>query len=207
MNDILTYISQLTGLQPATLVLLGGIIITVSNVLSRVIPDDATGFLGAIRLIAKVVGANVSSRVTSGVTVNDVAKSLLNTNDSKPEVEAALKVTGALPSPGVAGVTRSANGKFAAKTQSPWLVTVVVFFLVAVMMGLLGGCATVSDANITKNICTNRIASRTLLNLKIAEDSKIKDDALRTAALSLDESLLATLNACPPVGPAPVGGL
>lgn len=202
MNDILTYISQLTGLQPATLVLLGGVIITVSNAVSRLIPDNATGFPGFIRTLTKIIGANVSSRVTAGVTVNDVARSLLATADSKPEVEAALKQTGALPGPGVAGITRAANGKFQ-KTQSPFLVTVLVFVLVVMGFGLTG-CAT--DAKIRKNLCENQLASRAVLNLKIAEDSRIKDEALRQAALSLDDSLLAQLNSCPPIGsPAPVG--
>lgn len=210
MNDILTYLSQLTGLQPATLVLLGGLIITISNVVSRLIPDDATGFLGAIRIVTKLLGANVASRITSGVTVNDVTRSLLQTPDSRPEIEDQLKSNGVLPNgSGVAGITRQANGKFAKtkanQANSTFGVTIVVFLLVILSFGL-AGCATISDAKITKTLCENQIASRAWLNLKTAEDSKIKDDALRQAALALDEALLARLNSCPSVGgPVPIG--
>lgn len=203
MNDILTYFSQLTGLQPATLVLLGGILITISNALSRIIPDDATGFLAFIRVVTKYVGVNVSSRVTSGVSINDVARTLLQTNQAKPEVADQLKASGVMAAPGIAGITRQTNGKFA-KVQSPWFVTVLVFVLVIMGFGL-GGCSTLSDANIGKTLCQNQIVSRAALNLKIAEDSKIKDEAIRAAALSLDDSAMAVLNACPPlnIGPAP----
>jgi len=204
MNDLITYLSQLTGLQPATLILLGGVIITVANALSRLIPDDSTGFLGALRLVCKFVGVNVSNRLSGGITVNDVGRALLKTGESKPEVNAILRETGALPGPGVAGITRAANGKFQ-KSSSPFIVTVFVFLLVCMAVGL-SGCATFNDAKIKKTLCENQFASRAALNLKIAEDGKIKDEAIRQAALSLDESLMAALNACPPIGtPAPVG--
>lgn len=74
-------------------------------------------------------------------------------------------------------------------------------FAIAACMALaacITGCATLSDSNINRALCKNQIVSRATLNLKIAEDSKIKDDALRQAALSLDDAALTILNACPP---------
>jgi hypothetical protein len=204
MNDILTYISQLTGLQPATLVLLGGVIITVSNAVSRVIPDDSTGLLGFIRIVTKVIGANVSSRITGSTTINDVAKSLLKTDDSKPEVEAALKETGALPSPGIAGITRGPGGKFT-KTQSPWFVTVAVFFLMAMAFGFLGGCA---DKNLINTICSRQISIAAAGNLALKEAYLIKDPVKQQLAIDAANATLDLIKGCPPVGtPAPVGGL
>lgn len=83
-------------------------------------------------------------------------------------------------------------------------------FFIGACLGLAlatTGCKTLSDAHIGKTLCENQIASRAALNLKVAEDSKIKDGALRQAALDLDASLFAVLNACPVqmVPPAPNG--
>lgn len=204
MNDFLTYLSQLTGLQPATLVLLGGFLITASNVVSRLIPDDATGFLRLVRLATKLIGANVSSRVTSGVTVNDVTRSLLQTDDSKPEIDATLKANGVLPNGGIAGITRAANGKFT-KAQSPFYVTVLVFLFAIVSFGFLGGCA---DKNLIQTICSRQIAINAAGNLALKEAYLIKDPIKQQIAIDAANATLDLIKGCPPVGtPASVGGL
>lgn len=74
-------------------------------------------------------------------------------------------------------------------------------FLIGACLGLVlasSGCATLSDAKIGKTLCENQFVSRAALNLKLAEDSKIKDAALRESAIEIDQAALAILNACPP---------
>lgn len=80
MDDLVTTISNLTGIQPAVLVLIGGIIVMVCGAIGRAIPDDATGWQGTVRKVAKFVGFVVSPRISKGLSVNDVAKGVVASN-------------------------------------------------------------------------------------------------------------------------------
>jgi hypothetical protein len=81
------------GLDPATVLLLLTILVTVCNLAARLIPDTATGWLGGIRKVAKIVGMFVPNRVASGITVNDVAKAVVanKVTDLKSAVESEAK--------------------------------------------------------------------------------------------------------------------
>lgn len=81
IEKLIPPIAQMLGLDPATLLLLVGVIVAVGNLLGRLIPDDATGVLGIVRKISKFVGLYASNRVSSGLSVNQVARQVL------PEVE------------------------------------------------------------------------------------------------------------------------
>lgn len=48
----------------------------ISNFLYRLIPDDSVGWKAVAKSIFKVVGLYTSNRITSGVTVNDIAKEI-----------------------------------------------------------------------------------------------------------------------------------
>ena len=74
----LAYIATQTGIAPATLVLWLGLLVSAANVTSRLIPDDAVGWLGVMRKIAKIIGMYVSNRVTSGVTANDILRGAID---------------------------------------------------------------------------------------------------------------------------------
>lgn len=50
----------------------------LSQLVAKLIPDDATGILGLVRKIAKVLGAYASNRVKAGVSVNDLSKTILD---------------------------------------------------------------------------------------------------------------------------------
>lgn len=65
-------------LQPETVLLLLGVLVSVCNLLSRWIPDDAVGTLKWVRLVAKFIGMNVPSRITKGITINDVARAVVD---------------------------------------------------------------------------------------------------------------------------------
>ncbi len=88
-SNIAAQIGQIFGLQPSTLVLLLFVVTTAANVGARLIPNDATGALGVLRKICSIVGVYVSSRVTSGVTLNDVASAAAATPAVAANVAAA----------------------------------------------------------------------------------------------------------------------
>lgn len=94
MSDIANLapdLAKLIGVQPSTLVLLLVILVKLANMAARGIPDDATGWLGTVRTICAIVGAHVPSKVTSGVTVNDVARAALETPPIPAKVAADTK--------------------------------------------------------------------------------------------------------------------
>lgn len=81
-------LARLLGIQPSTLVLLIFIVVQLANVGARLIPNDATGFWGGVRKVCALIGLYVSSRVTSGVSVNDVTDAALKTPVIERRVEA-----------------------------------------------------------------------------------------------------------------------
>lgn len=79
LEFIIPNLAAMVGVPASTLLVGLTIIGVVSNIVGRVIPDDETGFLGGVRRVAKVIGVYVPNKVTSGVTVNDVVRSVINT--------------------------------------------------------------------------------------------------------------------------------
>src|SRR3546814_6501469 len=77
MNGIEDYIpdlAKLLGVEPSTALLIVGLLIALMNLGGRLIPDDATGWLGFVRKICKLVGLYASNRITSKLTVNKIAE-------------------------------------------------------------------------------------------------------------------------------------
>ena len=72
-------LANLLGLQPSTLVLLILIITTAARAIGRIIPDDATGAMAVLRRICSVIGVDVSSRITSGVSMADISRAAYKT--------------------------------------------------------------------------------------------------------------------------------
>jgi hypothetical protein len=91
-------LSKLTGVPQGTLLLAIIVIMKAANIGARVIPDDATGWEGTLRKVCAIVGAYVPTRITSGVTVNDVAKAAWETPPipGKVAVDQAIEVSGAV---------------------------------------------------------------------------------------------------------------
>lgn len=76
------------GLDVTKTLLVLVIVSLLSGLIGRLIPDDATGILGLIRDCAKILGLYASNRITSGVTVNQVAEAAVENaretnNDSR----------------------------------------------------------------------------------------------------------------------------
>lgn len=121
MEQLIYLIAQFFGVRPEVIVALIPTIVFIFNFLARVIPDDSTGFLGFARRACVVLGLYASNRVTSGITVNDLA------NYTKDEI---VKVP-SKPEP---------NG---------YVITYGLAWLLAIGLGailLLGGCTTTAEA-------------------------------------------------------------
>jgi hypothetical protein len=78
MDNIVDAIAAQLGLTGVTLFVILLVTSKVCNLVARLIPEDATGFKAIIRKVCKVVGLYVSSRVSSGVSVQDVAQGFVN---------------------------------------------------------------------------------------------------------------------------------
>lgn len=77
-------------LQPATLLLYLVVISTICNIVGRKIPDSATGYLGVIREVCKIIGLYAANKVAPGVTVSDVAKRVLGDTSVSLETSEAI---------------------------------------------------------------------------------------------------------------------
>lgn len=78
VEALIPNVAGMLGIEPATALLIVGVVVSVCNLLGRLIPDDATGWLGVVRKVCKFVGLYTSNRVSSGVSVNDVTKAMLD---------------------------------------------------------------------------------------------------------------------------------
>lgn len=118
-------VAQMLGIEPATALLLVGIIIAVSNLAGRLIPDDKTGVLGMIRTICKFIGLYASNRVASGLTVNEIAKTTVpiieHVGDVQEQMESKLagfgEVVQAFPGVGKGPARDPVTGKFLKKEE------------------------------------------------------------------------------------------
>lgn len=77
-------------IQPATLLLYLGLICTGANLLGRYIPDNATGFWGYVRIVAKVIGMYAQNRVAPGIGHSDVIKDIVG-QTVKEEVKEEIR--------------------------------------------------------------------------------------------------------------------
>ena len=89
ISDLVPLVASHFGLAPSTLLLFIAMVHLAAKFGSRIIPNDATGFWAVLRNACAVLGVDPSSRITSGVTVQDVAAQALTTPPITQKVEAA----------------------------------------------------------------------------------------------------------------------
>lgn len=78
MDEFLVILSQMLGIDQQTIAMLLPLLVIVCGSLGKLIPDSATGFLGILRKILKVIGLYTTNRVQPGITTTDVAKAALS---------------------------------------------------------------------------------------------------------------------------------
>ena len=147
MEEIVLLIAAWLGISPVTLIVMLPASVAVANVVTRVIPDDATGVLRLVRLATKFIGLYAANRVTSGVTVNDVAKTFADGVRSAQAAKDKLDALGVKQANEVLNQRglRDASGRFVSRTDGS------VSHKVGLTLGLLGliiflaGCTTTKD--------------------------------------------------------------
>ena len=97
-TNFLPVIAGWLHIAPSQLLLYIGMVISISTFITKLIPNDATGWLGVVRKIAAVPALYVRDRVTAGVTVADVAAASMATPPIPQKVEAAAESAAAAPS-------------------------------------------------------------------------------------------------------------
>lgn len=97
IESLIPNIAEWLNVEPSTVLLMAGIGIMVANLIGRLIPDTAEGWLGSLRDLAKVVGAYVPNRVAKGVTVNDVTRIVAEAAKPMADGSAAEPVVPAFP--------------------------------------------------------------------------------------------------------------
>lgn len=207
--DPLTALAQVLGLDPLFLAGLVPFAILFFNLLGRAIPDDATGFLGFVRKVSKVLGLYLSNRVSTGISTNAVVQvaagvkpveavpALLDKLDVSPDA-AGMELQEA-PKPLFPGVTRGPDGRFQ-KIQSSWLATLGAFIMLVLALGTLSACATMQN-QASSYICKNREAVTLAIQVGVIKAQQITDPVQREAALSGFAITSAALSKCPPIQP------
>lgn len=77
LSFIIPIIANGVGVSPSSFLAYLGVIILVARLVSRLIPDDATGPLSIVRKVAAFISVDVSNRLTKGVSQTDVTKKLV----------------------------------------------------------------------------------------------------------------------------------
>lgn len=85
MDELVDKAAQALGLDSTGLIVALVVVSMLSQLVTRLIPDDATGWKGTVRKITSVVGLYASSRITQGITVRDVVKEVAKV-EKIPEV-------------------------------------------------------------------------------------------------------------------------
>ena len=76
MEQILLFLPGLLGLDPGTFALLVGVLVTIANVIAKLIPESSTGWLGVVRKVCGFLGVALATRITPNVTSKDISKAV-----------------------------------------------------------------------------------------------------------------------------------
>lgn len=79
MEQILLFLPNLLGLDPEMAALALGVLVAIANLVGKAIPDSATGPLGIVRKVCKVLGLYIGNKVTPTINNNDVARAVAAT--------------------------------------------------------------------------------------------------------------------------------
>ena len=76
MDQIFNFLPNLLGLDPQAFTFYLVVLVTVSNVVAKLIPESQTGWLGGVRQICAFIGVNLANRITPNVTSKDISKAV-----------------------------------------------------------------------------------------------------------------------------------
>ena len=186
IDQIMLAICQKLGIDPIAMASLIPLVVIVCNMTGRAIPDTATGFLGVVRKVAKVIGLYVSNRIDSGVSVNTAARIVTGT-----------------PEPGTENVASNTQGVIPptnfSKLSSHWLATAGALVMLLLLGGFLSGCATIGKGldNVGNFVCTHQAAVRQSAMDAMTAAQSIQDPTRRALAIAAAQTMLNSVDACP----------
>lgn len=103
MDDMLNQLAAYFGIDGVTLLVMLIIVSMASQLLARMIPDNATGWLGYARRAASIIGLYTSSRLTKDVTLKAAVKHVAQNRIDELLLEKEFKP----PFPGIEKKRRS----------------------------------------------------------------------------------------------------
>ena len=117
VNNLVLAAAAVLGVNPVTAVAVLGAVVALSNLTGRIIPDDKPGVLGVIRKVAKVIGMYTPNKITSGVSVNDAARTVIEEHTRVGDLlDQAIESASSQPIPPFPGLPpRGPDGKFIRK--------------------------------------------------------------------------------------------
>lgn len=145
----------------------------IARLFAKWIPDDKTGVLGFIRDACKFLGLYVSNRITSGISVGDVAKDVVNSDTIEVADAAHRLAANAIKQP-----KRGEGGRFLPHDSG--FAHVGLIALLAVIALLVVACTPKQQRlviDISTAVCTSTPTAQLVLDL--AADSKDKVKAQR----------------------------
>lgn len=158
------------------------VVSTICNTIARAIPEDATGWKGVVRQICKIIGLYVSSRVTNGISVTDVARSMVQAPPSDPQTDAAIdqRIADTPVDPPADAPVTPAFPNLATRTARPLGGTPLSWLALALMpLFLLTSCAGVtasSGLNTGAQVVTKICESQTEIDLVLSSLARNPDD-------------------------------
>lgn len=134
IENIIPPLAAALGVNPVTALAVMLVVGAIANLTGRLIPDDKKGILGLLRGAAKIVGLYSPNRITAGISVNDVARSVIGAQNESlaeqhlvelaaeagsliPEVDEYLNKMDAVVPPFPDHPARDSGGKFAKKVS------------------------------------------------------------------------------------------
>lgn len=92
MENLANQLYEALGLKGTPLVVFLILLSMLCQLITRLIPDDSTGWRKTLRCITSVIGLYASNRITAGVTVTDVVKEVAKVREPEPNREVMERV-------------------------------------------------------------------------------------------------------------------
>lgn len=194
------------GIRPISLLALTLLAMGLFNLAGRLIPDNATGWLGVVRKACKILGIFIQNRVLSGVSVGELALHAAGTAkraDAIATVAAeaqGIEILSPPPPPSPSELAgRSALG--ATPTGVNGFITVKLLMILTICIGVTGAAVILSSCaavpvgiQVGHIVCNNRDDAQKLLD-------SLRGDHTSPAAQKVFAILAIT---CPLLLPTPV---
>ncbi len=192
MDQLLDLLAFTLGIHTENLVLYLGLLVAVSNIVGKLIPDSATGPLAIVRKIATILGLYVSNRVTSGVSAGDINRAIAASVPDSVITQAAGQLPAAIASgASTSGLAEGLNeaarvgtlvpeefrtdplrkGASRASSRSPWFVGLASLAIAFLLMS----CTTAQKERVTatlNTLCTSAPLAQALYNTAVESNDQ-----------------------------------